>query len=268
MAGSTHFSGAPAALVIKFGGTSLGTPARMRLAARRVEAHVRAGRPVVVVASAMGHGTDRVVRWTEAVCGAPRGTAWAREADRALCTGEALSASLLAAALCARGVEAVGLGGGEAGVCVEGPFGAGRIREVRPGRLRALLARGIVPVVAGFQGLRDDGETVALERGGSDISAVAVAAALGCVPCHIVTDVDAVYTHDPRTDPSARRFHELTHGELLTLAEAGAHVVHASAARLAHACNVPLRVYGYRAPPGRTGGTRIRTPALVAEQPA
>jgi aspartate kinase len=260
--------GAPRPLVIKFGGTSLGTPSRMRLAARRVEAHVRAGRAVVVVVSAMGHRTDGILRWAHGVCGAPRSEQWGREIDRALATGEALSSGLLAAALCARGVRAVGLGGGEAGVFVEGPYGAGRIREVRPHRLRALLAEGVVPIVAGFHGQRHDGETVVMERGGSDISAVAAAGALGRAPCHIVTDVDAVYAADPRLDAAAHRFAELTHRELLELAEAGAQVVHPGAARLAHELNVPLRVYSYRAPLGGIGGTRIRTPRVGAEQPA
>jgi aspartate kinase len=258
------YSGDVRPLVLKFGGTSLGSPARMRLAARRVQAHVAAGRSVVAVVSAMGHRTDGILRWVHALCPAPRGERWARETDRALATGETLSASLLAAALCARGVRAVALSGGEAGVHVDGAFGGGRIAEVRPGRVRALLADGVVPVVAGFQGVRRDGETVVLDRGGSDVSAVALAAALGCAPCHIVTDVDAVYSGDPRTDGSARPFRELTHRELLALAEGGAQVVHPTAARLAHERNVPLRVYGFRAPPGGAGGTRIRTPGLAA----
>jgi len=252
---------APRPLVVKFGGTAIGNPARMRRAARRVEALAKQGRAVVVVVSAMGRRTDQILRWAEEACGAPRGARWTRELDRALATGEELSVGLFAAALCARGVRAVGLRGGEAGVRVEGEFGAGRLREVRPGRITALLAAGQVPVIAGFQGQRADGETVTLERGGSDLSAVSIAAALGPCPCHIVTDVDAVYTRDPRLDPAARRLAELTHLEMVALAEAGAHVVHAGAARLAHAVGVPLRVYSYRAPIGRPAGTLVRTAA-------
>ncbi|MBB4635068.1 hypothetical protein [Longimicrobium terrae] len=244
-------------LVVKFGGTSLATPQRMRRAAARVAAYAREGRNVVVVVSAMGHRTDRILRWVRDVCDGAPPAAIARDVDRAVATGEELSAGLMAAALGAMGVRAAALRGGEAGVRVVGEFGAGRIREVNPRRLRALLAEGVVPVIAGFQGERDDCELVTLERGGSDITAVAVAAALGCAPCHVVTDVDAVYAADPRVDPGAERFTDLTHGQMLALAEAGAHVLHAGAARLAHTLNVPLRVYSFRAPLRRPGGTRV-----------
>lgn len=244
-------------LVVKFGGTSLATPARMRRAARRVAAYAATGRGVVVVVSAMGHRTDYILRWVNGVCGCPRPRGGEREVDRAVATGEDLSAGLMAAGLCAMGVGATALRGGEAGVWAEGPFGAGRIRHVHTARVGSLLAQGVVPVIAGFQGEREDGELVTLERGGSDITAVAVAAALGPVPCHVVTDVDAVYAADPRVDPGAERFTDLTHEEMLALAEGGAHVLHAGAARLAHIRNVPLRVYSFRAPLGRPGGTRV-----------
>jgi aspartate kinase len=247
-------------LVVKFGGTSLGTPARMRRAALRVEALARSGRPVVAVVSAMGRRTDGILAWAGQVCGGPPSRACSRAVDRALATGEELSAALLAAALGAAGVRAQALRGGEAGIEVEGPYGGARIREVRPHPLLSLLAQGVVPVVAGFQGRRPDGETATLERGGSDISAVALAGALGPAPCHIVTDVDAVYARDPRLDPGAPRFAEFTHEALVELAEAGARVVHPGAARLAHTLGVPLRVYSFRAPLGRPGGTRVHTP--------
>lgn len=256
-------------LVVKFGGTSLGTPARMRRAVRRVETLARRGRAVVVVVSAMGHRTDHILRWAGEVCGGPRREGWGRELDRALATGEELSVGLFASALCARGLRGVGLRGGEAGIRVEGPWGGGRVREVRPHRLLSLLKAGQVPVIAGFQGARADGETVTLERGGSDLTAVAVAGALGPGPCHIVSDVDAVYTTDPRVDPTARAFDRLTHEEMVELAESGAHVVHAGAARLAHRLGVPLRVYSYRAPLGRPAGTVVHTPARpLAGEPA
>jgi len=255
-------------LVIKFGGTSLGTPARIRLAARRVRAHVSRGSAVAVVVSATGHTTDRILRWVDAVAGDPHGRG-RREVDRALATGEELSAALFGAALAVLGVPCVSLRGGEAGVVAGGEFGAGRIVEVRPYPLRAYLRRGTVPVIAGFQGTRTDGETVTLGRGGSDISAVAIAAALGRAPCHIVTDVDAVYARDPRLDATAPALPTLTHGDLLLLAEAGAQVVHHEAARLAHGLDVPLRIYSYRAPFGKRTGTYVRTPASPAmETPA
>ena len=259
------FRGPSRPLVVKFGGTSLGTPARMRRAVRRVAAYTRAGHGVVVVVSAMGHRTDHILRWVNEVCGAPRPEGGEREVDRAVATGEELSAGLLAAGLCAVGVRATALRGGEAGVSVVGPFGGGRIREVRAGRLRALLADGVVRVIAGFQGEREDGEMVTLERGGSDLTAVAVAAALGGAPCHIVTDVDAVYAADPRMHVGAERYTDLTHEAMLELAEGGAHVLHAGAARLARARNVPLRVYSFRAPIRRPGGTRVGGPAMAAD---
>lgn len=241
-------------LVIKFGGTSLGSPARIRLAARRVRTHAARGRRVAVIVSAVGDTTDRIVRLLSRVT--PRGTPDPREADRALATGEDLAAALLAAALGGIGVPARSLRGGEAGVAAEGGFGGGRVEDVDPGPLRRLLAAGIVPVVSGFQGERDDGETVTLGRGGSDTSAVAVAAALGA-PCHIVTDVAAVFDRDPRTDAGARPISLLTHGELVRLAEGGARVVHREAAALALRHRVPLSVYHFRAPLSGGSGTHV-----------
>jgi aspartate kinase len=245
--------GAP--LVVKFGGTSLGTPARIRRAAERVAALARRGRRVVAVVSARGHTTDLILRDLERL-GALASGAARRETDRVLATGEDLSAGLLAAALNALGVAARSLRGGEAGVRAEGDFGSGSIREVEPHRLRSLLDAGIVPVVSGFQGERADRETVTLGRGGSDTSAVAIAAALGSAPCDIVTDVDAVYDRDPRRDGAARAFAELTHEELLELTVAGAQVVHPEAARLAKRHAVPLRVYAFSAP---VAGPRLST---------
>lgn len=246
-------------LVLKFGGTSLGSATRLLRAAERVRAHVGAGRRVVAVVSAVGGTTDRIVRRLAAV--SAQGQPDAREADRALATGEDLSAALLAAALAGLGVPARSLRGGEAGVRAEGGFCGGRIAAVDPAPLRALLDAGVVPVVSGFQGVREDGETLTLGRGGSDTSAVAIAAALGPVPCHIVTDVDAVYDADPRTDASARPFARLSHRALLGLTQDGARVVHPEAARLALVGGVPLRVYGFRAPLSGRGGTRVESHA-------
>lgn len=248
-------------LVLKFGGTSLGSPARVRRAARRVAAHVRRGRRVAVVVSAMERGTDRIVRLLGAVS---RGRPDGREADRALATGEDLSAALLAAALAGLGVPARSLRGGEAGVWAEGGFCGARIGDVDPLPLRTLLAAGVVPVVSGFQAAREDGETVTLGRGGSDTSAVAVAAALGA-ECHIVTDVDAVYDRDPNAYADARPIGEIDPLALVVLAEGGATVVHAEAARLARAHHVPLRVYSFRAPLSGRGGTTVREAPVLEE---
>ncbi len=241
-------SAARETLVVKFGGTSLGTPARIRRAARRVAALVSGGRSVVAVVSAMGHTTDHILETLGALdTGRGAGPA-AREVDRALATGEDLSAAFLAAALNAVGVPARSLRGGEAGVRADGEFGAARVAHVDVRRLRSLLARGVVPVVSGFQGERRDRETATLGRGGSDTSAVAIAAALGGGACHIVTDVDAVYDRDPRLHADARPLRRLSHDQLLVLAGTGAQVVAAEAARLAQAHGVPLRVLGWDAP--------------------
>jgi aspartate kinase len=249
-------------LVIKFGGTSLATPARMLRAARRVAAYARRGRPVAVVVSATGHSTDRILAWAGAFGPAECADGRRREVDRAAATGEALSAALFATALWTLGIRAASLGGGEAGVLAEGPFGAARIRDVRTARLRALFADGVVPVVAGFQGIRHDGETVTLGRGGSDTSAVALAAALGA-ECHIVTDVDGVYPRDPRLCPGETAFDCLDHASLVSLAEGGAQVVHHSAARLAEERDVPLWIYSFRAPLRAPGGTRVASGAAL-----
>jgi len=241
-------------LVVKLGGTSLASAARVRLAARRLRAHARAGRRVVAVVSAAGGATDRIARMLAAVS---RGRPHPREADRALATGEDLSAALLASALAALGIPSRSLRGGEAGVRVEGGFCGGRIERVDPAPLRALLDAGIVPIVSGFQGARADGETVTLGRGASDLSAVAIAAALGPAECHIVTDVEGVFDRDPRVDAAAHFFPRLTHGELLRLAETGAKVVHAEAAREAKRAGVPLRIHHFRAPLDGEHGTVV-----------
>lgn len=234
-------------LVLKFGGTSVATAARVRLAARRIAAHVRRGRRVVVVVSAAGHDTDRILARVDAVRGSHVDIGAGREVDRALATGEDRSAALLATALWQLGVPARSLRGGEAGIRGAGPFGCGRIEEVVPGPLRQLTSRDVVPVVSGFQAARRDGETITLGRGGSDTSAVAVAAALAA-PCHIVTDVSAVHDRDPRTHPDAQPLRHVTHHQLLRLVEGGAQVVHPAAARLALDAGVPLHVYHFRAP--------------------
>lgn len=249
-------------VVLKFGGTSLGSAGRVRRAAARIAAHVSRGRRPVVVVSAVGRTTDRLVRRLAAV--SPGGRPDAREADRALATGEDLSAALLAAALAGLGVPARSLRGGEAGVRAAGEFCGGRIDRVDEGPLLALLESGVVPVVSGFQGARADGETLTLGRGGSDTTAVAIAAALGA-ECHIITDVSAVHDHDPRTDADARALAEIDPLALVILTEAGARVVHPEAARRALADRVALRVYAWWAPLSGRGGTRIRSAAALSE---
>lgn len=238
-------------LAIKFGGTSVATAARVRRAARRVRAlRARGWHPVVVV-SAAGATTDRILRGvatiTRGASGA-RSDALAREVDRALATGEDRSAALLAAALEALDVPAASVRAHEGVLRAEGVHGAARLCALEPGAIGAAIAEGIVPVVSGFQGVRSDGTLVTLGRGSSDTTAVFVAGAVGAGECHIVTDVDAVYDADPRLASDARRLDRLSPDELVALCESGAEVVHPEAARRARDGGTLLRVYHHRAP--------------------
>jgi homoserine dehydrogenase len=264
-------------IVLKFGGTSLGTAERIRRAAQRIRHHRRSGRPVLVVVSAAGQSTDRIAQRLAAVArrrGGVRtpasGGPSAREQDRALATGEELSAALLSAALWSAGVPARSLRGGEAGLRASGAHGAAVLGRLRPAALRGLLGRGVVPVVAGFQAEGPGGETVTLGRGASDLTAVFLADALGASECHLVTDVDGVFEADPRIETGARRFDRLTHAALVRLAVGGARVVQPAAAALAARSGVPLRIYDYRTRPDATTGTVVvphTSPPRVGAEP-
>lgn len=245
-------------IVIKFGGTALGSASRIRAAARRVRTLMRQGHHPVVVVSATGQTTDQLLRRLRAA-GTEAGStsAFRREADRALGTGEDLSAALLATALLALGLPAVSLRGGEAGILAAGEFGAAVPVRLAAGPIEARLARGEIPVISGFQAIRDDGELVTLGRGGSDLSAVFLAAELGAIECCIVTDVDGVYSADPRRVPDAVRLHTLGHEELVQLTRAGAEVVHPAAAEVAAQARLPLRVLRYSAPFACPGGSVV-----------
>lgn len=243
-------------IVIKFGGTSLATPARMRRAAQRVRAHTLAGQRVIAVVSAVGGTTDRILARLRAV-GATDGH---REYDRALATGEDLAAALLAGALESIGVRARSLRGGEAGISAGGEFGAGTLETLDATSIRALLAQGIVPVVAGFQAVRPDGETVTIGRNGSDATAVFLAGLLRADACHIVTDVAAVCDSDPRSNPHARSLPQLSFSALRRLTDAGSEVIQREAAVLAERFGTRLHVYHFRAPFHRPRGTVVAAP--------
>lgn len=248
-------------LVMKFGGTSLGSPARIRRAARRVRAQLRAGRRVVIVVSATGGTTDRIQLWLNAVT--RTGARVSREHDRALASGEELAAALLAAALEALGIRAYSLRGGEAGLRADGDFGRGRLTALDPSSIHELLERGVVPIVAGFQAVGADGELVTIGRGGSDATAVFLAGRLQADACHIITDVEAVCDSDPRLHPDARPLPRLTHDALLRITEAGGEVVQCAAARFASEFRTPLYVYHFKAPFGTPRGTTIGAPVPV-----
>ena len=225
-------------IVQKYGGTSVGSPELIRKVAARI-ARLRArGVDVAVVVSAMGDHTDRLVDLAREVSAHPH----PRELDSLLSTGEQVSVSLLAMALHDAGVPARSLVGFQVPMRTTAVHGKARIEGIDGQRLAAIIAEGAVPVVAGFQGINVAGDITTIGRGGSDTTAVAVAVALGADECQILTDVDGVYTTDPRMVPAARRLPRLTFEEMLELAGQGARVLHLRAVEFAAKYNVKLRV--------------------------
>jgi aspartate kinase len=238
-------------IILKFGGASLGTPGRIRRAARRVASFRARGHDVVVVVSAIGETTDRLLALAGRVATVdeahPAGQR-ERELDRILATGEDLSAALLATAITARGRAARSLRGGEAGLIARGDHGRGELLDLALSPILDLLRAQVVPIVSGFQAIRlEDGETVTLGRGTSDLTAVFLAARLGAAECHLVKDVDGVYDVDPNRFGDARRHTSLNYRDLEAIA-AESQIVHAGAAALARESQVHLRIYGYKAP--------------------
>ena len=225
-------------IVQKFGGSSLKDFERLRRVAERCLDRRRREEELVVVVSAMGDTTDDLSRRAQEVSAAPP----KRELDALVTTGEQQAAALLVMAMQELGLEAVSLTGWQAGVLTDGQYGAGEIRLVAPGRLRAELSRGRVPVVTGFQGICARGDVTSLGRGGSDTTAVALAAALEADACEIYTDVDGVYTADPRRLKEARRLETVDFRDMLALAKAGAQVLHQKSVELAMANQVPLKL--------------------------
>ncbi len=213
---------APARLVVqKFGGSSLATPERISHVAGRVAATAGSGVAVCVVVSAMGSTTDDLLDLATQVSS----TLPAREADMLLAAGEQISIALLTMALLERGLPAVSLTGPQAGILTDSSHGNARIIGMRADRVAAAIARGEIPIVAGFQGLSQELDVTTLGRGGSDTTAVALAAALGADVCEIYTDVDGVYTADPRIVPEARKLSRVSYDEMLDLAACGARVL-------------------------------------------
>jgi aspartate kinase len=205
------------------------------------------GDNIAVVVSAMGDQTDRLVDLAAGICREPN----AREMDVLLATGEQVSISLLAMALCERGIPARSFTGSQVRVRTTGVHRRARITDVETTRLRQALVAGYVPVVAGFQGVDDAGDITTIGRGGSDTSAVALAVALKADECQILTDVDGVYTTDPRLVPEARLLQRLSFEEMLELAGQGSRVLHLRSVEFAAKYNVPLRVLSsFRPGPG------------------
>lgn len=222
----------------KYGGSSVATPERMRLVARRIAQTVRAGHQVAVVVSAPGDMTDDLLARAHRISDRPA----PRELDMLLAIGEQMAIALLAMALDGEGVRATSLAGWQVRILTDAVHGKARVREVDRGRMLDELNRGRVPVVAGFQGISASGEVTTLGRGGSDTTAVAVAAALGADVCEIYTDVAGVFTADPRLVPEARKLTRITYDEMLEIASLGAMVLQTRAAELARQGRVRLHV--------------------------
>jgi aspartate kinase len=210
-----------ALIVQKYGGTSLADAARIRRVAERVVATREAGHDVVAVVSAMGNSTDELVELAQRVSPNPP----PRELDMLLTAGERISMSLLAMAIADLGTTAKSFTGSQAGIITDTLHGKARILDVRAGRITEALAAGHAVIVAGFQGVSTEHDVTTLGRGGSDTTAVALAAALGAASCEIYTDVDGVYTADPRIVPEARKLHAVSYEEMLEMAACGARVL-------------------------------------------
>lgn len=225
-------------VVQKYGGSSVATADHIRAVADRVIRARQAGLSLVVVVSAMGKTTDRLLRLANEVSAEPS----PREIDQLLSTGEEQSVALLAMALHDRGVEAVSLTGPQAGMKTEGDYGSGVITEIDPKRMLSHLGQEKVVIVAGFQGMNALGDVMTLGRGGSDTTAVALAAAVEAERCEIYTDVDGIYTADPRIAPGAHRIPEISYAEMSEMAWRGAKVMHPRAVELGALYGVEIHV--------------------------
>ena len=225
-------------VVQKYGGTSVGTVERIQAVADRVVARREQGKDVVVVVSAMGHSTDELLAMAREITDLPE----PRELDMLLTAGERIAMSLLGIAINARGCRAASYTGSQAGIITDTQHGAAKIVEIRPKRVLEALGAGTVVVLAGFQGLSSAYEITTLGRGGSDLTAVAMAGAVGAEVCEICTDVAGVYTADPRAVPSARKIDRVSYDEMLELAAAGAKVLQARSVEFARRHGVKLHV--------------------------
>ncbi len=227
-----------ALIVQKYGGTSVGSVERIRGVADRIVRYREAGHQVCVVSSAMSGETNRLDALGKEMVARPL----AREMDVLLSSGEQVAIALLAIALTARGVPAQSFLGFQIAIRTDDAHSRARIESIDTEKLQSVIDQGIVPVIAGFQGIDDHGAITTLGRGGSDTTAVAVAAALGADECEICTDVDGVYTADPRVEPRARRLGTVTFEEMLELASLGSKVLHPRSVEFAGKYQVPLRV--------------------------
>jgi aspartate kinase len=248
-----------ALIVQKFGGTSVGSVERIRNVARRVAKWKAAGHDLVVVPSAMAGETNRLIALAESLQPQPD----ARELDVVASTGEQVTIGLLSIALLALGVKAKSYTGWQVKVLTDSAFTKTRIISIEQDRIRKDLKDGCVVVVAGFQGMDEQGNITTLGRGGSDTSAVALAAALKADECQIYTDVDGIYTTDPRLVPEARRLHTITFEEMLEMAGAGSKVLQIRSVEFAGKYRVPTRVLSSLTDPQLPVGEEARSGTLV-----
>ena len=231
-----------ALIVHKYGGTSMGSPERIRNVAKRVAKWARAGHQIVVVPSAMSGETNRLLGLAGELAPAKATAEYHRELDMLAATGEQASSALLAIALQAEGMPAVSYTGWQVPVRTDSSYTKARIESIDDQRVRADLDAGRVVIVTGFQGIDGDGNITTLGRGGSDTSAVAIAAAMKADECLIYTDVDGVYTTDPRVVPAARRLHTVSFEEMLEMASLGSKVLQIRSVEFAGKYKVPMRV--------------------------
>jgi len=227
-----------AIVVQKYGGSSVADADKIRNVARRIAASFNKGNKVVVVVSAMGDTTDDLIELAGKINPNPE----PREMDLLLSTGEIVSSTLLSMALHAMGFSAVALSGPQAGISTDSAFSRARITGIEPGRIMKELDQGNIVIVAGFQGITPDNDIATLGRGGSDTTAVALAASLKARVCEIYTDVEGVYTADPRLVPEARKLDEIGYEEMLEMATSGARVLHHRSVELGQVFNMPILV--------------------------
>nr|PZN74353.1 MAG: aspartate kinase [Bacillota bacterium] len=250
-------------VVQKYGGSSVSTAEKYRRVARRIAWKKRQGNDVVVVVSAPGDLTDELIERARSITDRPS----AREMDVLLATGEQISIALLTMALHDLGVDAVSLTGPQAGFQTDDHHRAARIRNIDTTRIRRELAAGRVVIVAGFQGQDEHGDITTLGRGGSDASAIALAAYLGADQCQIFTDVDGIYSADPRIVPNARRLDEISYDEILELAAAGAQVMQLRSVELAKQYGVEFEVLSSLGPLPDEGGEERGTKVVAKLSP-
>ncbi|MCL2889184.1 MAG: aspartate kinase [Eggerthellaceae bacterium] len=223
-------------IVSKFGGTSVASPERIQMVAKRLIASKQAGNDVVAVVSAMGKTTDELIGLSKALNPDPP----AREMDRLLSTGEQVSMTLLAMAIEAQGHRAMSFTGRQAGIETDGMHAKAKIVSIDAARIKRALEEGFIPVIAGFQGIDKSGDVTTLGRGGSDTTAVAIAWGIGADMCEIYTDVDGVYTADPRIAPRARKLNSISYDDMLELSSAGAGVLQMRAVEFARKYQVVI----------------------------